>query len=247
MSGEMIAVTGVGDVQIVIEPTAREQRDALLAEAAEITAVANGFDQEVAVGVLARLEDISRGVEKARKAVKEPVLEVGRRIDGVAREFSDLIVSESGRIGKLIASYRQTLQAAIAKKEAEERARRMQLIEEANREKARLEAEAAKAKTEEQRLAAEAKTQELVRQTNAALVESKQAEVNAKMRPAGIVEKGSWKFEVEDIGKVFEARPDLCLIEPNGAAIRGAIKAGLRQCPGLRIFKDSKVTTRRAA
>lgn len=247
MSGELIAVTGVGDVQIVIEPSAREQRDALLAEAAEITTVANNFDQEVAVGVLARLEDISRGVEKARKSVKEPVLEVGRRIDGVAREFSDLIVAEAGRIGKLIATYRQTLQAAIAKKEAEEQERRIQLIEEANREKARLEAEAAKATTEGQRQAAEAKATELVRQTNAALVESKQAEVNAKMRPAGIVERATWKFDVEDIAKVYKARPDLCLIEPNGNAIRGAIKAGLRQCPGLRIFKDSKVTTRTTA
>ena len=247
MSGELIAVTGVGDVQIVIGPSAREQRDALLTEAAEITAVANNFDQESAAEVLARLQEMARGVERARKAVKDPVLEVGRRIDAIAGEFSGPIEAEADRIGRLIGAYRTSLQAEVARKEREEREKRQQLIEEANRAKAKLDAEAAAAKTEEQRQEAEAKAQDLVRQTNAALVESKQAEVNARMRPAGIVERGAWKYEVEDIGKVFEARPDLCLIEPNGAAIRGAIKAGLRQCPGLRIFKDSKVTTRRAA
>lgn len=247
MSAALIAVTGVDDVQIAIEPEVREQSHALLVEAGEILSVANNFDQESAAEVLARLQEMARGVERARKAVKDPVLDVGRRIDAIAGEFSGPIEAEADRIGRLIGAYRTSLQAEIAKREREEREKRQRLIEDANREKAKLDAEAAAAKTEEQRHEAEAKAQDLVRQANAALVESKQAEVNARMRPAGIVERGSWKYEVEDIGKVFEARPDLCLIEPNGAAIRGAIKAGLRQCPGLRIFKDSKVTTRRAA
>lgn len=247
MSAALIAVTGVGDVQIAVEPEARERRDAVLAEAAEIASVSNNFDQEAAADVLARMQEMARGVERARKTVKEPLLDVGRRIDAVAREFSDMLDAEADRLGRLIGAYRQSLQAEIARKEQEEREKRQRLIEDANREKSRLDAEAAKAKTEAERQAVEEKAQDLVRQTNAALVESKQAEANAKLRPAGIVERGSWKYEVEDIAKVFAARPDLCLIEPNGSAIRGAIKAGLRQCPGLRIFKDSKVTTRRAA
>ncbi|HPA19674.1 MAG TPA: hypothetical protein PLU30_18140 [Verrucomicrobiae bacterium] len=247
MSAALIAVTGVDDVQIAIEPEVREQSHALLVEAGEILAVANNFDQEAAAEVLARLQEMARGVERARKAVKDPVLEVGRRIDAIASEFSGPLEAEADRIGRLIGAYRTSLQAEIAKREREEREKRQQLIEDANRERARLEAEAAAAKTEAERKAAEEKAGELVRQTNAALVESKQAEVNARMRPAGIVERGSWKYEVEDVNKLFESRPDLCLIEPNGAAIRGAIKGGLRQCPGLRIFKDSKVTTRRAA
>ncbi len=247
MSAALIAVTGVDCVQIAIEPEVREKSHALLMEAGEILAVANNFDQETAAEVLARLQEMARGVERARKAVKDPVLEVGRRIDAIAGEFSCPLEAEADRIGRLIGSYRTSLQAEIARREREERERRGQLIEDANREKARLDAEAAAAKTDEERQEAEARAQDLVRQTNAALVESKQAEVNARMRPAGIVDRGSWKFEVEDIGKLFESRPDLCLIEPNGAAIRGAIKAGLRQVPGLRIFKDSKVTTRKAA
>ena len=247
MSAALIAVTGVGDVQIAIEPEVREKSHALLAEAGEILAVANNFDQEAATEVLARLQEMARGVERARKAVKDPVLEVGRRIDAIAGEFSGPLEAEADRIGRLIGAYRTSLQAEIARREREERERRGQIIEEANREKARLDEEAANAATDEERLAAEERANDLVRQTNAALVESKQAEVNARMRPAGIVDRGSWKFEVEDVGKLFESRPDLCLIEPNGAAIRGAPRGGLRQCPGLRIFKDSKVTTSKAA
>jgi hypothetical protein len=247
VSAALIAVTGVDDVQIAIEPEVKERSHALLVEAGEILSVANNFDQETAAEVLARLQEMARGVERARKAVKDPVLEVGRRIDAIASEFSGPLAAEADRIGRLIGSYRTSLQAEIAKREREEREKRQQLIEEANREKARLDEQAANAATEEERRAAEEKANDLVRQTNAALVESKQAEVNARLRPVGIVERGSWKYEVEDIGKLFESRPDLCLIEPNGAAIRGAIKGGLRQCPGLRIFKDSKVTTRKAA
>lgn len=247
MSVALIAVTGVGDVQIAIEPEVREKSHALLAEAGEILAVANNFDQEAAAEVLARLQEMARGVERARKAVKDPVLDVGRRIDAIAGEFSGPLEAEADRIGRLIGAYRTSLQAEIARREREERERRGQIIEEANREKARLDEEAANAATDEERLAAEERANDLVRQTNAALVESKQAEVNARMRPAGIVDRGSWKYEVEDIGRLFESRPDLCLIEPNGSAIRGAIKGGLRQCPGLRVFRDSKVTTRRAA
>ena len=247
MSAALIAVTGVDDVQIAIEPVVRERSHALLVEAGEIVSVANNFDQEAATEVLARLQEMARGVERARKAVKDPVLEVGRRIDAIAAEFSGPLEAEADRIGRLIGAYRTSLQAEIARREREEREKRQQIIEDANREKARLDEEAAAAKTDEERQAVEEKAGDLVRQTNAALVQSKQAEVNARMRPAGIVDRGSWKYEVEDIGKLFESRPDLCLIEPNGAAIRGAIKGGLRQCPGLRIFKDSKVTTRRAA
>ena len=244
MDSSLIAVSGVADVQITIEPAAREQRDLVLAEAAEVTSVLNNFDQEAAVDVLTRLEEMARGIEKARKAVKDPVLDVGRRIDMVARDFSELLTAEADRIGRLISAYRQSLQAEIARREREEREKRQQVIEDANRELARLDTEAAKAKTDEARASAQAEAQEVQRAATCALVESKQAETNAKLRPAGIVERGTWKFEVEDIAKTYAARPDLCLIEPNGNAIRGAIKAGMKECPGLRIFKDAKVTTR---
>jgi hypothetical protein len=52
-----------------------------------------------------------------------------------------------------------------------------------------------------------------------------------------------YKFEITDINALFKARPDLCVIEPNGAAIRAQIPHN-QNIPGLRIWQEAKARVR---
>jgi hypothetical protein len=65
---------------------------------------------------------------------------------------------------------------------------------------------------------------------------------------AGVGSKTTWKFSVEDIHALFTARPELCIIEPNGAAIRAILKPNNgKPIPGLRIWQEAGAIVRVAA
>jgi len=46
-----------------------------------------------------------------------------------------------------------------------------------------------------------------------------------------------------DITALHAARPELCLIEPNNAAIRAVVKTGA-QIPGLRVWQEAGAIVR---
>lgn len=63
------------------------------------------------------------------------------------------------------------------------------------------------------------------------------------IKPEGISVRTTWKFEVTDIRKLFYARPDLCIIEPNNPGIRAQIPYN-QTIPGLRIWSEAKASIR---
>lgn len=65
----------------------------------------------------------------------------------------------------------------------------------------------------------------------------------APTKPEGVAVRQSYKFEVTDIKALFKARPDLCVIEPNNAAIRAQIPHN-QNIPGLRIWQEAKASIR---
>lgn len=73
------------------------------------------------------------------------------------------------------------------------------------------------------------------------IVEVKQAAeaTVALSRPAGATVRETWCFEVTDIKALYAAAPYLVTLEPNGAAIRAAIKTN-QNIPGLRVWKEAK-------
>ena len=143
---------------------ARVKRDELLAISANVTRVDSLVSAEDAANALRRLKDFTRSIETARADVKAPVLELGKRIDTLAKELTAQLESEADRLGKIIGAW-QAEQRRIAdeirkKAEAEE----ARLWEEAKAkeaaERARLAAEEAerqrKAKEEQDALLAKA-------------------------------------------------------------------------------------------
>ena len=63
----------------------------------------------------------------------------------------------------------------------------------------------------------------------------------------GISTRTSWKFDVTDINALFSARPELCVVTPNNAAIRAVVKASKGAAiPGLRIWQEAGAIVRNA-
>ena len=104
---------------------ARVKRDQLLSIASGVTRVDSLLSAETAAETLRALKDFTRTIESARKDVKEPVLDLGKRIDALAKELTAQLEAEANRLGGIIGTW-QAEQERIAreareKAEAEER------------------------------------------------------------------------------------------------------------------------------
>lgn len=272
-------VVGMLDrVSVDITPDAVARRATLLAEAAEIQTVADEFGQNCAVDVWRELQATAKAVERSRAEVKAPVLDVGRRIDALAREFIEPLTTEAARVNKLVTDYQRWVreraeeverlrQAELRKIEAERRAvaeaEARRLVEIARAEAARKQAvedaetafsapeqaaaQAAQAAAEAERLsqvlAAEAERKKLVQLERDRLA-AQQAVARTDHKPAGLVVREAWKFEVLDVWQLANARHDLVRLEAHASNINEAIRNGLRQCPGLRIYSETVTEVR---
>jgi DNA repair exonuclease SbcCD ATPase subunit len=155
--------------KIEITADAEKLKAELLAASEAIVAV-DGDTLEPARQHLKKLAGFRTELEKSRKAVKEPVLELGRKIDGQAAEFGGSVQREEKRIETLIADF--AAKAERARRQAEEDARR------AAEEARRLEMEAQRLELERQRLELEAERE---RQR----VEAERLEAEARRQKAG--------------------------------------------------------------
>lgn len=114
-STEIISLAGLGETQLSATDSARRERDALLAVASAIVNVDSLETANGAASALQSLKGFTRQIEDARAAVKAPVLELGKRIDGLARELTLELDSEATRIGKTLGAW----QAEERRKEEE--------------------------------------------------------------------------------------------------------------------------------
>jgi DNA polymerase III gamma/tau subunit len=153
-----LSVIGLSAVTITISPDSFAVRDERVALAKTIEQVTSVDELNAAVDCLRRLRALAKETEESRVAVKAPVLEMGKRIDSIAKDFVATITPEADRISRLVTAY-QIEQDRIAReaeaqrqkaiREAQEAERRAR--EEAERERQRIEREAAEAKAKAQR------------------------------------------------------------------------------------------------
>ena len=265
---EALILTGDG-YGLSIAPDAEAAKAELIQAASSIITVASAAESDAARDQVKRLASMRNLVEKSRKAVKEPVLKVGKQIDAKAAEFLAAITTEETRLTGLIGSYAQE----------QERIRRdeMARAEAARRETERLEQE--RARVERERLAAEEKARKEAEgktgidalQAEAALEEERErkAEEARKIEeqakaareqqnasfaavtapaPAGVTMVPD--FEVTDIKSLYQNFPELVDLTPRRADILARIKGfatsygKLPDVPGLRVFEKPKVFTR---
>ena len=213
-----------------IAPGALALRDNALAGAALIGKVENAAQNEQAVKAHIALKAIASSFEKARKTLKEPLLEAGRQLDRcVAKELAD-VEKEIGRIATLSAGFQLAEQNRI-REEQELQRRELERIErEKQAEIARVAREAAEAerkareateaKAREEReaaakLAREATNKKQREAAEAARVEAEKRAELAKIEAARLAEENAAKAAAEmariqesaDAARLAEAKP----------------------------------------
>ena len=233
---EIVVSGSLPSPQIELSVAAFNARTLALEASGRIKAIASVADLDAAAVALTKLKALTRSVEDSRKEVKAPVLEVCRRIDAVAKDYLTSLESESKRLSVIVGSY-QEAQRRKAEKEREESAKaQADAIAEMNAKQA----EAVANGDEEAADAARAEAADKI-------AASQLAAINAEgPRPEGITSRTSWKFEVVDIAELHAARPELCVITPNNAAIRAVVKMGAK-IPGLRVWQEAAAIVRVAA
>ena len=233
---EIVVSGSLPSPQIELSPAAFNARTLALEASGRIKAIASVADLDAAAVALTKLKALTRSVEDSRKEVKAPVLEVGRRIDAVAKDYLISLESEAKRLSVIVGSY-QEAQRRKAEKEREEAAQaQADAIAEMNAKQAQAVANG----DEEAADAARAEAADKI-------AASQLAAINAEgPRPEGITSRTSWKFEVVDITALHAARPELCVITPNNAAIRAVVKMGAK-IPGLRVWQEAAAIVRVAA
>ena len=224
--------------EIELSPAAFNARAQALLASGNIKAIVSVSDLDQAAAALTAIKSLTRCVEDSRKEVKAPVLEVGKRIDMVAREYLAPLEVEAKRLSIIVGSYQEAARRK-AEKEREEaaKAQAAALAEMQAKQTAALEAGDAEAAD-----AARAEAADKIAESQLKVIEAEGPKAD------GIVTRTSWKFDVTDISALYKARPELCVISPNNAAIRAIVKASNGAAvPGLRIWQEAGAIVRSAA
>jgi len=219
---------------------AKELKSLALDGAALIGRVRNAADNELAVKAQRELKQVVSMFEKARKEMKEPLLEAGRALDRAVAAESDELEREHGRITALVSEFqreeqrrvaeeRRIQQAEIDRIEREKQAELKRLADE----KAAQEAEASKIKDAAER---EAKLKEIAvtqRQAAVAVEESAANRTYFESRPiaatrvAGQSVRDDWEITVVNPYDLARYHPDCVSITPRLAEIKAHLNAGL--------------------
>lgn len=220
------------------------RRDQLLKAEGRVPEISDD-DQAGKVGDLVRLITAAvQAAELARKAEKEPHMAAARSVDGFFGSISEPLADLKTRVGRRLTAY-LTAKAERERRAREDEARRLR--EEAEKQAAaaaqvEAAAPAAAAIVMEQAIATEAQAVQAARAATA-----KPAELSRTRGDVGSVAslKTRWIGEVSD-----RAALDVSALAPYipaaalQTALNGAIKAGVREVRGCRIFQEQTAAVR---
>lgn len=222
-----LSISGIQSPACQITPAALRSKGVVIESCQQVSAVVNDFDAEVAGTVLVEVAGLLKECEKARKQIKQPVLDLCRAIDSTAEAYTADLEKHSQRIRGLIGAYNARVeeeQRAIERKRQEELARiereRVAAERKAQEEVARIERERLAAEAEARRVANEAfaKARSLEQAKAAALAAedaAKQLAAKAK-RDAEAAEQARLSAERERIKQA-----ELVPVAPKAAPISG--------------------------
>lgn len=253
MSGAL-AISKFEDVALSLTPEFHLLKTQAIGDAKAITAVTDAASQENATNSASRIKRILADLEKSRTSVKAPVIELGRKIDAMAKDAAASLNTEFLRLDGLIKTHFRAEQEK-ARKEQEA------LDNLARKRQERLDAEAAAQEKERLRLEAQAKKTEdpdeaahLAQQAQEAHEAAERAREKAVAVPAiapvvaakaeKMTVRKVWRFAIDDIAKVYAAQPGLVSLEIKTAATNAAIANGLREVPGMRIWEEDDTRIR---
>lgn len=205
-------------------------------ELAEITLVDSPATQAIATQRAVAAQTFLKQLEKSRKDVKAPILEIGRKIDALADELAAPVTAEMKRVGGLVAKFQQA-EAIRVERERAEREKREREAMEAARLAAEAERKAAEAMKDEASLAAAVKAEAEAKQKEAEMYQTLTAPKPAAVKASGSVTKKVLRWEVTDIHALYKAAPHLVKLEPNVMAIKSTCSSK-DNLPGLRVWDE---------
>mgnify|MGYP003624803817 FL=1 len=217
---DLITQPKINGVAIEIVAEAEQMKIEALMSSKGIGSVTDGFEATIAAKAQSALRNLIKGIEESRKAAKSPVLDIGREIDGIAKDYIDEVKDEELRIAKLLGAFQKV--ERDKKIEAERQAR-----------------------VEEQKILVEATQdaletgQDIQQHDNAMqkIVALRQQAAAKHEAVAGVKVRTTTKFEIVDEAKTFKARPDLFSLDDK--KIRAALKL-TTTIPGLKVWDESK-------
>jgi hypothetical protein len=230
MKTEYITLTGLNEGTLSVPEEVSNQREELEISCYAVKQVTNAQQAEQAALVLKEATQFVRMIEASRKIVKDPVTQLGKKIDTFAAELTTALEADLKRVGNMLGTFQaeENRKAEIAARAAACEEQRIK--DEAN---AKIKAAQIAAKSE---AAFERKAEKIIETAKAEIVEVKQAAVAvAAPKQFGIATKKIPKFEVLDIAALYAARPECVKLEPNNTLITALIKGNPSiVIPGLR-------------
>ncbi|MDD2707532.1 MAG: hypothetical protein PHV34_05935 [Verrucomicrobiae bacterium] len=225
-------------------------------EAANITEISTQEAQEEAAYSMAVIKKLMNGIEASRTEIKKPVLDLGKRIDALAKIAVDELRSESGRLARLVATFEDEkrkkaaeeaakLRAEIERIEAEKR----KVAEEQERKQREAQEAASKAKSEAERRRLEEVAEKLKIEGEKKKLDAAQQQLALSAKPIekktkGVTLRTVPHFEILNINELHKAKPLYCRIEPNAELINTAILRGEMDFPGLRCWTTKEAGVR---
>lgn len=231
---------------VELAQSSHERRAILLAEAAQIESVTSAEEQKAATEVCRMLKLLLKELESARTSLKKIPLDLGRKIDGIAKEFGGQPEAEYARITSEIARF-QT--AEIQRVQDENRRRAETIAELQAKEQAARDAQAAAeamlnnplagAVELDRAVAAEAVAQ----QAAAAATTAIYAALPEVRRESGMAVKRVPTVVVKDLAALYASHPRFVRLELNKAALNEELYEGA-EFPGLEITWGVAVSVR---
>lgn len=216
------------DFEVSVTLDAETLKADALESSALIFRVRNAVEHGKAVEAQTKLLGLIRGVEKTRKKLKEPVLELARQIDNKAGQFIQQLEEEGMRIGALVNEF-QELERAKQVAEAQ------LLTDSLNR----LERERA----EKVSLAESVGEQDKINEEYSRKVQEATAVTPAPVRAKGQMVKSDWDITISDINLLYRAHPTCVDLKPRVSEIKALLDAGV-DVKGVTAKKAVKATVR---
>ena len=217
---ELITQPKINGVTIEIVAEAEQMKIEALMSSKGIETVDDGFEATIAAEAQSALRHLIKGIEESRKDAKAPVLEIGRQIDGVAKDYIEDVKAEESRIAQLLGAFQ------IVERDKKIAAERQARIQEQQ-----VMAEAA------QLLYADSDNTDLLDDAQAHIATLRKEAASKHDAVAGVKVRKTIKFEVESEAKLMAARPDL--FSPNESKIRAALKLTIT-IPGIKAWEEIK-------
>jgi len=211
----------IGNAQFLISDEAAAFAYGLVEASEGFTAVRTAEENAKLTKLAQDIKAYTRSVEDSRRAVTDPFRLAATSVKAIADEHVRPLEEAYTKLAALSQQWTVQERQRVAKEETERAA-----------EIAKLEAKRTALKTEVAQAKVETKIQ--------AVVAAPAPEVS---KARGTVVRKALKWQVTDIKALYAARPELCTVEANAAAIKAICKAG-DEVAGLKVWEEESTSFR---